>query len=184
MARMRVELLDIMCGDTEDVSGGDEFYLAGAVSDGGTSVGVLTAPVSINNGQTKGFADGGGVVFDADVPDGRILKVALVAFDEDSGKDWAKRGEVVTKIGGAVAGGLAAIPNPYTLAAAAILPFAIQTVGGLMSLDQDDDLGQHAREFPVGALPNGTHLQTWSVRGGGGWWSSWRYTVRYQVTKG
>ncbi|MGQ7296131.1 hypothetical protein [Quadrisphaera sp. KR29] len=181
---MRVVLEDVSCADTEDVSGGDEFYLAGAVTDGAQSSGVLTRPLSINDRQTQRFGVGGGTVFDADVPDGRLLKVALVAFDEDAGKDWERRGETVTKIGQAVSAGLSKVPHPYTTGAAVVLPFAIAAVGGVMSLDGDDELGQHLREFPVGAVAAGSHQQVWSLRGGSSWWSRWRYTVRYQVLKG
>ena len=31
MTRIRVELGDVFCGNTEDVTGADEFYLVGAV---------------------------------------------------------------------------------------------------------------------------------------------------------
>jgi hypothetical protein len=64
-----------------------------------------------------------------------------------------------------------------------ILPFVIQGVGGIMSLDQDDELGQHLREFPVGAMPDGEHLQLWTFSQGG-WYSSWNYIVRYKIIKG
>jgi hypothetical protein len=184
MARVRVVLESVVCSDTEDVTGGDEFYLTGAVSDGAQSAGVLTRPISISKGETKPFGEGGGTVFDFDVPDERILKVALVAFDEDSNKDWARRGEMVTKIGQAVSSGLAAIPNPYTVGAATVLPLAIQVVGGIMSMDKDDELGQLLHEFPMWSLPNGSHAQVWNFTGGGWWYSNWKYAVRYQVIKG
>src|SRR5262245_51470399 len=110
MSRVRVVLDDVICWDTEDVAGGDEFYLTGAVSDGQQNAGVLTVPLSIKgekkHGRTMRFGIGGGTVFDADVPDDRILKVALAAYDEDSNKDWTKQGENVTKIGQAVSAGL------------------------------------------------------------------------------
>jgi hypothetical protein len=183
MARMRVVLQDVVCNDTEDVTGADEFYLAGAVSDGATNAGVMTRPIRINNGQTKPFGEGGGTVFDVDVPTDRIVKVVLIAFDGDSNKDWSKHGEVVSKIGENVSSGLASIQNNYTAAAGMILPFVIQAVGGIMSLDQDDELDQHLREFPVGSMPDGEHLQLWTFSQGGRW-SSWNYTVRYQVIKG
>ncbi len=183
MARMRVVLQDVVCNDTEDVTGPDEFYLMGAVSDGTTNVGVLTRPININTGQTKQFGEGGGTVFDADVPNERILKVVLIAFDGDSNKDWSKHGEAVTKIGASVSSGLASIQNNYAAAAGVILPFVVQGVGSIMSLDQDDELDQHLREFPVGSIPDGEHLQLWSFSQGGHW-SSWNYTVRYQVIKG
>lgn len=184
MTNIAVFLDSITCRDTEDIAGADEFYLVGAVSDGSTSEGIFTKPVSINDGQSKPFGVGGGRVFQADVPEDHVLKVAWVAFDADASKDWEEHGDTVKKIGGAVAGGLASIPNPYTAAAAVILPFAITAAGGIMEMDKDDNLGSHTREFPIWSLPNGSHVQTWVFRGGSGWWSSWRYAVRYRVVKG
>lgn len=183
MARIRVVLDQVFCIDTEDVTGGDDFYIAGAVSDGSNSEGVLTVPIDINDNQTKPFGLGGGTVFDKIVGDDRILKVALVAFDEDSNKDWSKHGEMVTKIGANVAAGLAAIPNPYTATASVILPLAIAAVGQIMSMDQDDQLGQHLMEFPVGGLPPGEHTQFWSFSGGSWWYSNWKYSVQYRIIK-
>ncbi|HEY9709459.1 MAG TPA: hypothetical protein V6D48_14745, partial [Oculatellaceae cyanobacterium] len=81
MSRIRVVLENVTCYDTEDVTGADEFYLVGAISDGQQSSGVLTRPISVNDKQTKSFGIGGGTVFDAEVPEDRILKVALMAFD-------------------------------------------------------------------------------------------------------
>ncbi len=183
MARIQVVLESVVCSDTEDVTGGDEFYLTGAVSDGENSNGVLTRPISINAGQTKQFGVGGGTIFDFQVPDDRILKVALIAFDEDSNKDWEKHGDMVTKIGQAVSAGLGAIPNPYTAAAGMILPYALNAVGQIMSMDKDDELGQLGAEFPVGSLPVGEHVQFWNFNKEGGWYSDWRYAVQYRVIK-
>lgn len=184
MTQVLVVLNNITCTDTEDIAGADEFYLVGGVSDGANTAGLLTQPVSINDGQIKNFQTGGGEVFDFDVPENRVLKVAWVAFDEDAAKDWNKHGETIQKIGGAISGGLATIPNPYTATAAILLPFAINAAGGIMQLDKDDDLGTHARSFPMWAIPDGTHHQSWSVNGGSGWWSSWQYAVSYRVIKG
>jgi hypothetical protein len=184
MTRTVVSLDSVFCRDTEDVTGADEFYLVGGVSDGGTTKGILTKPLSINDGQRKSFGEGGGVVFDADVPNDRVLKVAFTAFDEDAAHDWDKHGENVMKIASAVSTGLKAIPNPYTAAAALILPIAVSAVGGIMKLDQDDMLGTHAGDFPMWAVPETPHPRIASIKGGGGWWSSWRYTITYRVLKG
>lgn len=183
MPRIRVVLESVVCGDPEDI-GGDEFYVAGAVSDGAQTAGVLTRPIDLDKNQTKAFGIGGGTVFDFDVPDDRILKVALIAYDEDSNKDWTRHGEMVTKLGQAVSAGLGAIPNPYTAAAGMILPFALNAVGQIMMMDQDDELGQLQAEFPVMSLSNGEHTQFWNFTKEGGWYSSWRYAVQYKVIKG
>ncbi|WP_414548921.1 hypothetical protein [Anabaena sp. CCY 0017] len=193
MVRMRVELVDVHCRDTEDVTGADEFYIVGAVglapmgkkeNDDLKIRGVLTRPISINDKQTKKFGQGGGTVFDSDVPENRILQIALVAFDEDSNKDWSNHGETVTKIGAGVSTALLATSVPPAQVAGLILPVAIGVVGGIMKMDKDDELGQHLREFPVQSLPNGSHLQIWNFKKRGNWYSSWDYTVRYKIHKG
>jgi len=184
MSRMRVVLNNVSCSDTEDVTGPDEFYLVGAISDGTVTRAVLTKPISVNDGQTKSFGQGGGIVFDQDVQDNNVLKIALVAFDEDAGKDWAKYGDLVSIIGNAVSAGLATMPNPTTWAASVLIPFAIGAVGGLMGLDKDDRLGQYSCDFPVSALEIGEHPQTWPFRGGHTRWSNWNYAVRFTITKG
>lgn len=51
--RVRIELLDVYCHNTEDVTGADTFYLVGGVSDGRQSQPVLTNRVWINDGQTR-----------------------------------------------------------------------------------------------------------------------------------
>lgn len=183
MSKIKVVLDSVVCGDPEDL-GGDEFYVAGAVSDGAQTSGVLTRPIDLEKNQTKAFGVGGGTVFDFDVPDDRILKIALIAYDEDSNKDWNNYGDWVTKLGQAVSAGLGAIPNPYTAAAGMILPYALNAVGQIMLLDKDDELGQLQAEFPVGSLPDGEHAQTWTFSKGGSFYSNWRYSVLYRVIKG
>ena len=190
MARMQVVLDSVLCKDTEDtgafgINAKDEFYLVGTVSDGEQTSCVLTVPISIAKGQTKGFDNGGGgVVFDFAVPDGRQLKVALIAFDEDLNKDWARQGETIQMIADIVSAGLKQIPSPYTTAASTLLPYVVKAVGGLLTLDKDDKLGEYGQEFPSESVPVGEHFQAWNFNGeivAG--WSDWEYTVQYRVIK-
>ena len=186
MPRVQVNLQEVVCFDPEEVLGsGDEFYVIGAVSDGEQSEGIATVPIQLDAGETKLFGVGGGVVFDKNVPEDRLLKVAFTAFDEDSAKDWAKQGQVVDEIAAAVSSGLATIPNPYTAAAAVVLPFVVKVVGGIFSLDKDDNLGSYTGDFPVWSLPPGANPQQWHFAGqwGGGWlgFSKWSYGLRYSI---
>lgn len=187
MPRVLVKLNDVVCFDPEDVTGsGDEFYVIGAVTDGQQSAGIATVPIQVDSNQTRAFGVGGGVVFDKVVDRNHILKIALTAFDEDAAKDWGKRQEIVDKITGAVAGGLGAIPNPYTAGAAVVLPFVMKAVGGLISLDEDDNLGSYTQDIPVWALSPGDSQREWQFNGewGGGFlgFSKWSYAVRYTVS--
>ena len=182
MARLRVELIDVYCGDTEDVHGEDEFYVVGAVTDGSNTRGVLTSPLGINDGQTRAFASGQSVIFDADVPPDRTLRIALEAYDEDSGKDWAKYGQTVTAISGAVGSALVKSGNPYAVAAGTILPVAVKAFGGIMSMDKDDRLGATTMDVPVASLLT-TQEWDWTFkRKDWSGYSSWDYRVRIRAS--
>jgi hypothetical protein len=140
--------------------------------------------MGVNDGEHKPLGIGAGTVFDGDVPDDRVVEVGLMAFDEDSHKDWSHHGELTKKVGHSVAEGLRAIPHPYTAAAGTVLPFAVAGLGLAMSMDRDDELGQHLRDFPVGAWPNGEHRQVWHFSKRGSRWSNWNCGVGYRFIKG
>lgn len=191
MVRIRVELKEVECRNPEDI-GGDEFYLVGSVTDGNKdNIGViLTKPIKIKKKQTKSLESvkGGGIVFDADVPENGTLKIAMVAYDEDSAKDWSKHGDMVEKISYGVSSGLAATSNPYAILAGGILQFATKAVGGIMKLDKDDKLGTLEENKSVRSLAR-EKTENWNFSKKPKnrfkrWWSSWDYTVRYKITKG
>ena len=86
MTRIKVELVDVYCTDTEDLIDGDEFYIVGAVGsysklgakfDNLKVRPVLTKPIKISKDQQKPFGQGGGIVFDADVPENHTLYISL-----------------------------------------------------------------------------------------------------------
>lgn len=55
MTRIRVELIDVYCKDTEDLTGADDFYLVGALVGGGVTKAILTRPIKINDRERKSF---------------------------------------------------------------------------------------------------------------------------------
>ena len=181
----------MLCRDTEDVTGGDEFYIIGGVGSysrlGSTSDDlktrpVLTVPIKINNNQRKSFGTGGGIIFDDDLPENHTLFISLAGYDEDAKKDWDKYGNYVIAIGGSVSASLAAIPGAQPIAM--YIPMAIAVFGAAAKLDKDDLLGEHKRQLPISAIPNGSHAQFWTLRRKSGWYSSWDYTVTYKIHKG
>ena len=197
--RVRIELVEVLCRDTEDVTGADTLYLVGGVSDGRQTQSVLTNRLWINNNQTRSFAADRSVMFDADVPENGSVHIGLQAFDEDAAKDWAKHGEWVTQLTDAIAGEIEQLPrepqvpqspgdsqNPDpNQVAAAILRGAVRVVGFFAQHDKDDKLGQTTIDIPVG-VP-GTEIKEWNFNGRalGGFlgWSTWNYTIRYRVTQ-
>lgn len=185
--RIRVWLQSVKCRDTEDTTGADEFYLVGFVSDGGTTKPVLTKTVSVNDNQTKPLSmNGNSLVFDANVPDDRVLKVGLVAYDKDSSSDWEKNKDVAKKIADTAGAALVATGNPYAAGAGAALPAVVRGVGAIMQLDKDDELGRYTGNFSVkGLAANRETSQTWKFkRSPVPWWSDWDYTVTFAIGKG
>ena len=184
MARIQVNLMDVVCRDGEDLFSADEFYLTGAISDGLQTTGVLTWPLSINAGESKLFGVGGGVIFDADIPEDRVLAVSLIAFEQFSDKNWSNHEDVVLQIGEAVSSEITVAPDPYMSYPWLQLSSAVKTAALNLDMAQDQKLGYHTRQFPIWALPPGNHLQIWSFHGTGrAWLSDWDYTVRYMVVK-
>ncbi len=182
---VRIELLDVKCGNTEDVTGADEFYIVGALSDGTNTKAALTSPMDINDGQTKSFRSDQRVIFDANVPQGRTIRGGLKAYDEDFAKDWSKYGPTVNLITTAVVTGLQASGDPTAITAAQILNWGVKGFGFFASLDKDDELGK--LELNVSPLGANVEEKTWRFRKTGSiWnpgWSTWDYTVRYRITR-
>jgi hypothetical protein len=183
--RVRIELDHVRCSDTEDVTGADEFYAIGAGADrfSGANNTLLSKPFNINNGQTKDFPveSSQRVIFEGTVDAASTIVAGVKFLDEDANHDWSKYGSMVTDLSGKVSTGLALL-GPYGKGAGAVLTTVTQAAGLIMSLDQDDLLGDITIELPVSKFPIGTSLYPLTVRGGGGWWSSWNYIVYYKVT--
>jgi hypothetical protein len=183
--RVRVELDRVTCHDTEDVTGGDEFYAMGAGADrfSGKNQVLLSKPFSINDGQTKNFPVESvqRVLFEGTVDAASTVMFAVRFYDEDSNKDWTKHQSMVTNLSKGVSSGLALL-GPKGIAAGAVLTVLTQSVGLIMSLDKDDLLGEARREFFVGSLPIGTTVHTITLKGGSTRWSNWSYLVSFKIT--
>ncbi|MEW6493437.1 MAG: hypothetical protein AB1589_13170 [Cyanobacteriota bacterium] len=180
--QVRIELLDVKCGNTEDVTGADEFYIVGALSDGTNTKAALTTPMDINDGQTKSFRADQQVIFDAYVPNGVTVRGGLKAYDEDFAKDWSQYGPMVNQITTVVAAGLSAAGYAT---AGDILNYGVKGFGFFASLDKDDELGK--LELNVSPLGPNVEEKTWRFRKTGSIWnpgySTWDYTVRYRITR-
>ena len=180
--QVRIEVLNVKCGNTEDVTGADEFYIAAALSDGTNTNAAFTSPISINNGQTKSFSSAQQILFNANVPQGVTVRGGLKAFDEDWAKDWSKYSSTATKIKDAVVAGLNASGNPKAVTAATILNYGFQVFSTLSYFDQDDQLGKlELNVSPVG--PNVEEKEWKFSKSDWTGWSSWNYTVRYRITR-
>jgi hypothetical protein len=183
--QVRIELLDVKCGNTEDVTGADEFYIAGALSDGNNTQAALTAPFDINDGQTRYFNPTQQVIFDAYVPEWATVRGGLKAFDEDFGKDWSHYGPVVNQMTDVVVAALAGSGDPYAVTASQILNYGVKGFNFFAARDKDDELGKLELNIPASG-PN-VEEKTWHFQRKASWWnpgySTWNYTVRYRITR-
>ncbi|MBD1871314.1 hypothetical protein H6F95_29240 [Cyanobacteria bacterium FACHB-471] len=176
MARMLVYLDEVICHNTEDITGADEFYVIGAITttDGQHSKAVVTRPMSINDRQTLKFGPGGGYVFDTNVADNTILQIEMIAFDEDAAKNIERYDQARQLANQALT------VTPVSFGGASIALDAVRT---LMQLDQDDELGTYRQPFHVWQMPQGCHFQQWNVHGGSTAFSDWNYWVRFWVCR-
>jgi hypothetical protein len=182
---VRIEVESVHCADTEDVLGADELYLVGAAASRTNVTGkpILTKPISINNGQTRSFPVDQRVMFDGEVDVATTISVGLRAYDEDANRDWSNYGSMITKMGDDLANGLKEL-KPVGVVAGTVLKLGIGAAGLIMSLDQDDELGELAVDLPVITLPRPTSTRTWRFRETGIGFSTWDYTLRYRISVG
>lgn len=179
MVNIKIELMDVYCGDTEDITGADDFYLVGALVGGGTTKAILTRPVKINDKQTKRFAPEDSVLFEGDIPQGQSVKGGLSAYDEDAAKDWARYGDTIKQISNSVSSALAGA-GPEAAIAGKILSAATTGIGILSGLDKDDLLG--ATQLEISATGPAFEERTWKMsRKSSTGWSTWDYAVRYRI---
>ena len=179
MTKVKVELVDVYCRDTEDVTGADDFYLVGGLAGGQTTKAILTTPIKINDKQRKSFKPDQAVLFEGEIPQGESVKGGLKAYDEDAGKDWNKYGDTVKKISGAISAALATGPGAV---AGTILSAATTAADWLGPLDKDDLLG--TTELDISSTGPSHEERAWimSKKGGTGW-STWDYTLTYRISR-
>ncbi|MGL5064978.1 MAG: hypothetical protein ACRC62_33845 [Microcoleus sp.] len=185
MPNIKVKLVDVSCRDTEDITGADDFYLVGALVGGGVTKAILTRPIKINDNQTKTFRPEDSVLFEGNIPEGESIKGGLKAYDEDAGKDWAKYGDTIKQITTKVANAVA-MAGPEGVIAGKILSLATTGLGILAKLDKDDLLG--TTELEISATGPAQEVHEWNMskkdsKGSIKGWSTWDYTVKYEITR-
>jgi hypothetical protein len=180
--RVRIELVEVHCGNTEDVMGADHFYVVSALSGGAkdNSNSAITKPIKINDKQTKRFPDDQRVMFDAKVPAKGKIVGGMKAYDEDYAKDWKKQKAAAGKATKAIAG-LVGFAGPNGKTAGAVLLAAFEVYSGLASMDRDDHLGTIVLNIPADGPANENKKWRMKVRGIG--ISTWDYTVTYRIVR-
>lgn len=181
--QVKIELIDVNCGNTEDVTGADDFYIVSALSAGTdeTSKSAVTKPFKINDGQTKKIAEDQRVLFDAKVPVQGTIRGGMKMFDEDYAKDWAKQKEMAEKATNAVSSAAEKLGGPPGVKAGAVLKAAFEVYNGIASLDKDDVLDEIELNIPADGPAEETKEWKKVERGIG--FSTWDYTVRYRIVR-
>lgn len=116
-------------------------------------------------------------LFEGDVEEGQVIKGGMNAYDEDAGKDWANKYHgTVQKIGAAVS----TMNNPN---AANIVSAATSAINSIVSLDADDLLG--TCELEISAVGPAHEVREWKMSKKNSFmgWSTWDYTVRFQISR-
>ncbi len=180
MTKVKVELLDVYCADTEDITAADDFYLVGALVGGGNTKPILTRPIKINDRQTKQFRPEDSVLFEGEIPPGESIKGGLKAYDLDKEKDWNKYGDAVKQISNAVSSALAEA-RPQAGIAGTILSAATTGVDILGSVPGDDLLG--VIELEISATGPSHEERAWKMRSTDHRWYNWDYTLRYRISR-
>ncbi|MEH2287602.1 hypothetical protein [Nostoc sp.] len=181
MTKVKVELVDVYCRDTEDVTGADDFYLVGGLVGGQTTKAILTTPFKINDKQRKSFKPDQAVLFEGEIPQGQSVKGGLKAYDEDFGKDWSKYGQTVEQISTAISGAIATTGSQGAIAGTILS--AATAVGGIFAnLHKDDLLG--TTELDISSTGPSREERTWIMsKKEGSNWSTWDYTLTYRISR-
>jgi hypothetical protein len=179
--RLRIELLDVTCRDTDDLFVSDTFYMTAvlAVSDTTRSA-VITDPIKMKAGQTHAFSAPDAIVFDGPVEDREAVIGGVKAYEEDFAKDWTHK----TRWAKEILRGLppfSALPESLSAAATVILTAAGTVLDLQAHSDRDDLLGCLPLVIPMaGPL---SEEERWVLKEEGLGLSTWDYTVRCLITR-
>ncbi|MBD2338123.1 hypothetical protein H6G64_14190 [Calothrix sp. FACHB-156] len=185
LSHITIELIDVYCDNTEDVTGADEFYILGGVTvfDTNTSTTdpslarpILTKKVDINDRQTKPLNY---KAFDSEVKSSYVIYMEMAAYDEDVAKDWSQHETWVGLVGTAVGTVVGFVATPVT---GLIVKAGLTALTKAPGFDIDDRLGIYSQTLTVKDLKPGESIYQWNIVEKGIGYSTWNYTVKYKVT--
>lgn len=176
---VQVRITRIHCGNTEDVTGGDELYFTSVLTDGSdeNTQAEIVGTIPINDDET---IRPNALIYGATLPNDRVVRGGIEAFDEDSAKDWAKKPSWVEDMKNRV---VELAQNRLTGGAAVLLDAAYEVVEKIVVGDDDDKLGRKTLEIPVSGPEK--ELISWRFVNKGDFlgYSSWNYTVDIEVLR-
>ncbi|MEU5023848.1 hypothetical protein [Streptomyces milbemycinicus] len=199
--RVMIALTFVHCRDTEDITGADEFYVAGGAGTGllsdSKSKAILTEPFDINSPEKRILSGKEYVIFDDNVHVDDFVEIGLEFRDADfSEKDFdAKYVALVSALTAAIGTAVGSLATPAVGAVAgailAATPPALVKV--LATIDKDDTLGTVQKRVNVADYRDGRHAFTWKFsnknpniteEAENSAWSDWDYEVGYVIDVG
>lgn len=199
--RVTITLTSVYCRDTEDITGADEFYVAGGAGtgplSGSKSKAILTKPIDINSPEKRILSDKEYVIFDDDVHVNDFIEIGLEFRDKDFDEDDfdAKYVALVSALTAAIGTAVGSLATPAVGAVAgailAATPPALVKV--LATIDKDDVLGTVQKRVNIGECKDGISAFTWKFsdknpniteEAAGSAWSDWDYEVGYVIVVG
>lgn len=98
-SRVTVRLTAVKCEVSKNTPGGVRFFVAGAaVADARQVNGIVTTPLSLEDGEARTFTAVESIVFDGILDEDEHVAVMLVARDERVAKDWRLRPDWIETI--------------------------------------------------------------------------------------
>lgn len=188
VTKVMIELESVKCYDTEDWTGDDELYIAGAVQLDNNRSPYVTSLVYINDGETKIFQGDEKLVYYNEKTDNGKISMGLVAYDRDISASWKKSElrETLDGISSTVSFTKTAL-NLFEITffdfTAKIITGTIKVLNSICDSDEDDKLGKVKLHLPLNTISPGTHYFNRVIKDSDmGGMSSWKYRLYFKMT--
>lgn len=181
--KVEIRIKKVHCGNTEDVTGGDELYFTSLLTDGSAAntQAEIVDVIPINDNETK-YPNA--LIYSAAVPNDRSIRGGIEAFDEDSSKDWSEKPQWIEDLKKAASEKLDdESEDTLVVAAALILDWGYAVIGTVMRADKDDKLGREQLDIPATGAKKQNISWRFSRKGGLFGYSSWNYTVDLEILR-
>lgn len=190
-----LQLVDVKCYDTEDVTGDDELYFIGAFTSAADGDGLMSKVIHINDGETRSVKGTNRVNLNHK-GESNFINLSLTAYDGDVASEWKDsdlRKVLDTIDKGITAARTVGVPmTPEVQMAALGYQVGYEIADFFCSNDKDDKLGKINMTIPLHNLPRGDHEFYWNfyrrsdsnpvglvIPGG---YSTWSYRLKMKLT--
>ena len=178
-----VDLINVICRDTESIHSSDKFALAGSIFTGQENQGVYFPTMRINDHEERNL--GRSYHFISDLPS---VGISLMGWDLDENDSWKENEADIKKGVGAIALAVAAVPGWGTTASAVISGVSkavIDTIDQFNEWDKNDKLLDYNEVVTLTAdVPNVDNWINHPIdfsHGDFSGYSSWDYTITMRI---